>query len=172
MGFRFSQPIGEVMKTRTKSILFYVAAYILTMLAAVGLVMMLDKADGPEHTYTEYPPSVATTTVINTPTAIDLTGRWESNVSKSGTKMIGHIKNGTVHVEMYADEAYTGLWYGTFDILQPGEKTLTSKYIDDPQHFVLSSAETKDFTYDSGALKFDFSVMGTRTTVEMRRVAG
>ena len=144
----------------------------LVVILALSIVGLALSNRAPVATYTEYPPSVAVTTVINTPTAIDLTGRWESNVSKSGTKMIVHIKNGTVHVEMYADEAYTGLWYGTFDILRPGEKTLTSKYIDDPQHFVLSSAETKDFTYDSGALKFDFSVMGTRTTVEMRRVAG
>lgn len=126
----------------------------------------------PVATYTEYQPSVTATTTINTPVAVDLSGRWESNTSTAGTKMVGQVENGTIHVEMYADQAYTGLWYGTFDILQPGEKTLTSKYIDDPAHFVLSNAETKDFTYDSGALKFDFSVMGTRTTVEMRRVAG
>lgn len=163
------------MNDRTKKIVGYCIIFVLTMLAAVGAVTLLDKTElfgGPEHTYTEYPPPVTTTTTINTPTAVDLSGRWESNTSTSGTKMVGQIKNGTIHVEMYADQAYTGLWYGTFDILQPGEKTLTSKYIDDPQHFVLSNAETKDFIYDSGALKFDFSVMGTRTTVEMRRVAG
>lgn len=144
----------------------------LVIILALSIIGIALSNREPVNSYIEYPPSVAATTVINTPTAVDLSGRWESNASKAGTKMVGQIKNGTIHVEMYADEAYTGLWYGTFDILQPGEKTLTSKYIDDPAHFVLSSAETKDFTYDSGSLKFDFSVMGTRTTVEMRRVAG
>lgn len=157
---------------RTKPRLWIIISCVIVACVASVMFALTFVSVEPTQTYNEYPPSVAATTVINTPTAVDLSGRWESNASKAGTKMVGQIKNGTIHVEMYADEAYTGLWYGTFDILQPGEKTLTSKYIDDPAHFVLSSAETKDFTYDSGALKFDFSVMGTRTTVEMRRVAG
>jgi hypothetical protein len=93
-----------------------------------------------------------------------------STESKAGTKFLGHIKDNRIHVEMYAAEGYTGLWYGTFDILQPGVTTMVSSAIQDENHFVLSTAETKDFLYQKGSLIFEFAVMGTRTTIEMKRV--
>lgn len=116
---------------------------------------------------------VTQTDAVKVSMPVDLAGKWESEVSRvTGSKMVASVKNNTIHVEIYANEGYTGLWYGTFDILQPGEKTITSKAIDDPNHLVLSSSETKDFLYQGQSLVFDYSVMGTRTTVEMRRVAG
>ena len=110
------------------------------------------------------------TSAVKVQMPVDLSGEWVSTESKSGTKFYGHVKNNTMHVEMYANDGYTGLWYGTFDILQVGQSTLVSKAIDDPNHFVLSSAKTKDFLYQKGSLVFEFTVMGTRTTIEMKRV--
>lgn len=101
---------------------------------------------------------------------IDLSGKWESAVSKAGTKFVGDIKENKIFIEMYANDGYTGLWYGTFDILQPGTNSMVSSAIQDEDHFVLSTAETKEFIYQKGSLVFEFSVMGTRTTIEMKRV--
>lgn len=102
--------------------------------------------------------------------AVDLSGKWESEVSQTGMKMVATVQNGTIFVEMYKDKAYTGLWYGTFDFLQPGEKEVVSKFIDDPNHFALSTAKTKDFLYQDGSLVFEYSVFAVRTIVEMKRV--
>jgi len=104
---------------------------------------------------------------ISMPT--DLGGKWESETSDTGSKMVAKVENGTIFVEMYVNNGYTGLWYGTFDILQPGDNVMVSKFIDDPSHFALSSAKTKEFLYQKGSLVFDFSVMGTRRTVELKR---
>lgn len=102
---------------------------------------------------------------------VDLAGKWESTTSKTGTKMVAEVKDNTIFVEMYVNDGYTGLWYGTFDILQPGQNTIVSKFIQDNQnHRALSTAETKEFLYQGQSLIFDYSVMGTRTTVEMKRV--
>lgn len=141
---------------------------LLAGIAVVSGLLWVFLPDKPVQSHTVHPPSVAVTT--ETPKSIDLSGEWVSVENKAGTKFVGHIKNNTVHIEMVADNAYTGLWYGTFDILQPGAKKMVSSAIEDEEHFVLSSAETKDFLYQNGSLVFDFSVMGTRTTIEMKRV--
>lgn len=122
----------------------------------------------PDNTKT--PPAPTSPGLVKIVKPIDLAGKWESGESKIGTKMVAEVKNNTIHVQMYVNDGYTGLWYGTFDILQPGQNTISSKFIDDPDHFVLSSAETKDFLYQQGSLIFDYSVMGTVTTIELKRV--
>lgn len=101
---------------------------------------------------------------------VDLSGNWQSVESRAGTKFVAEIKDNRVFVQMYAADGYTGLWYGTFDILQPGNNLMVSKAIEDDDHFVLSIAETKDFLYQNGSLIFNFSVMGTTTAIEMKRV--
>jgi hypothetical protein len=100
---------------------------------------------------------------------LDLSGEWISAESSAGTKFLGHVKNNTILVEMSAGDGLSNLWYGTFDILQPGKNVVVSSAIEGDV-FYLSSAKTKDFLYQNGSLVFDFSVMGTRTTIEMKRV--
>lgn len=143
---------------------------VILLLAALAIVFtgfMFFTAPGVHKTATE--PTKTDAVKVSMP--IDLAGKWESTTSKAGTKMVAEVKDNTVFVQMYANDGYTGLWYGTFDILQPGQNVMNSKAIEDDQnHFVLSTAETKEFLYQKGSLIFDFSVMGTRTTVEMKRV--
>lgn len=138
-------------------------------LCAVAVTALM-YAITPEKRTNDTPPAPTTPGLVKIVKPIDLSGKWESVESKAGTKFVTEIKNNTVHIQMYANDGYTGLWYGTFDILQPGANTMVSKYIDDPDHFVLSSAETKEFLYQGDSLIFDFSMMGTVTTIEMKRV--
>lgn len=139
----------------------------LFLIAGVALFKLFSGADKPAEigSITTQQEAVK---IIEKP--VDPSGKWESATSKAGTKMVAEVKNNTIHVEMYAADGYTGLWYGTLDFFQPGQNGQTSKAIDDPDHFVLSSAETKEFIYQDDTLVFDFSVMGTRTTVAMKRV--
>ncbi len=146
----------------SKKTLHFVVVFVLaTIVAAAGILFFANTALKPAGT------NVGAVKIVK---AIDLSGKWESTVSKTGATFSAEIKDNTVLVEMSANDGFSGLWYGTFDILQPGQNLITSKFIDDPEHFVLSSAKTKDFIYDKESLVFDFSVMGTRTTVEMKRV--
>lgn len=145
--------------------LISVAAFLALIVAVVTAVMLFtmpsQKNAGTEPTKTE---------AVKVSMPIDLAGKWESKTSKAGTKMVAEIKNNMIFVEMYANDGFTGLWYGTFDILQPGQNTVNSKAVNDVDHFALSSADTKEFLYQGGSLVFDYSVMGTRTTVELKRV--
>lgn len=147
-----------------RKILFLLAG--LTALALVFTTVMY--VSMPEQTTNTQP---IKTDAVKVSMPIDLAGKWESTTSKAGTKMIGEVKDGKIFVQMYANDGYTGLWYGTFDILQPGQNTVVSKFIEDNQdHFALSTAETKEFLYQKGSLIFDYSVMGSSFTIEMKRV--
>lgn len=139
----------------------------LLILAIVSYILMVrpDHGTGETIVVTNNP------TAVKVQTAIDCTGKWQSETSKLGTKMIAEVKNNTIFVQMYSNNSYTGLWYGTFDILQPGKVETVSKAIQDPEHLVFSTAETKSFLYQGGSLIFDYSIMGVRTTVEMKRAA-
>lgn len=147
-----------------RKILFLLAG--LTALALVFTTVMY--VSMPEQTTNTQP---IKTDAVKVSMPIDLAGKWESTTSKAGTKMVGEVKDGKIFVQMYANDGYTGLWYGTFDILQPGQNTVVSKFIEDNQdHFALSTAETKEFLYQKGSLIFDYSVMGSSFTIEMKRV--
>lgn len=138
----------------------------LTIAAVVFTAFMYFTA--PTSQKTQQP--VQQTQAVKISKPIDLSGKWESTTSKAGTKFVAEIKDNRVHVQMYANDGYTGLWYGTFDILPAGQNVIVSKAIEDDDHFVLSSAETKDFLYQKGSLVFDFAVMGVVTTIEMKHV--
>jgi hypothetical protein len=141
--------------------------WILLVVAAAALFGSMTMAILPPAPKITAPPTSTPAVAVGT---IDLSGKWESAESKAGTKMIAEIKNNTIHVEMKVADGFTGLWYGTFDTLQPGQNVMTSKAIHNSNYLVVSSAQTKDFLYQKESLIFDFSVMGTRTTVEMKRV--
>lgn len=129
---------------------------------------------GTAVTYLVFPPQesqnpVTMTSAVKVTMPIDLSGKWESVEGKTGSKFIANIENNTIHVEMTVSDGFSGLWYGTFDILQPGENSISSKALNDPNKFVLSSLETKDFLYRDGSLFFNLSVMGTTSAVELKR---
>lgn len=146
-----------------KKIAFLVALVVLTIVAGTSIA------------YFAFPPSkttnsVTTTSAVKLSMPVDLSGKWESAIDKVGTKMFAKIENNTIYIEMSVNDGSAGLWYGTFDVLAPGKNSIDSTFIDDPDHFVLSSAESKEFIYQGGSLVFDYSSMGIRTTVEMKRV--
>jgi len=140
------------------------AAFLVAFVAVFVTIMYLT---APTQTTQE---PVQKTEAVKIVKPIDLAGKWESVESKAGTKFVGEVKDNRVYIQMYVSDGYTGLWYGSFDILQPGQNTINSKAIEDDDHFVLSSSETKEFLYQKGSLIFSFSVMGTTTTIEMKRV--
>lgn len=148
-----------------------IATLVAVLLIAGGLLINSFRTDETSGKPAQNNVNVPAVKIVQPPKPIDLTGEWTSGESTAGTKFLAHIKNNTVLVEMSATDGFSNLWYGTFDILQPGEKKMVSKAILDDNVFVLSNAETKDFRYqDDGSLQFDFSVMGTRTTITLKRV--
>lgn len=98
---------------------------------------------------------------------LDLNGKWKSDKPK----VTAVVQNGTIEVESITEDGgFVRWWYGTFDNPQDGKVGVTSKGIEDPDKFYLSSAETKDFVYDKEMLKFQISMMGVTRVVEMKRV--
>ena len=98
---------------------------------------------------------------------LDLNGEWKSEKPS----VVATVQNGTIEVQsILEDGGYARWWFGTFDNPQDGKVGVTSKGIQDPDKVYLSSAETKDFVYDNGMLKFQISLMGVSKVVEMKRV--
>lgn len=145
-----------------RALRFFVIAMLLMIVVGAAIRLSQEPASVTKD------PQVTQTQAVKMSVPVDLTGEWRS-VEGSKGKMIATIKDNTIHVEMVDTQSFIGLWYGTFDILQSGQKEMISKAIDDPKHFVLSSAKTKAFLYQNDSLVFDYSVMGVRTTVEMKR---
>lgn len=114
--------------------------------------------------------SAVQTSAVKVSKTVDLSGKWESQKSTVGSKAVVEIRNNTVLVQFYMNDGYTTIWYGTFDVLQPGQKTMVSKAIKDDGHFALSQDDTKEFLYQNDGLIFSFKIMGTRTTMELKRV--
>jgi hypothetical protein len=98
---------------------------------------------------------------------LDLNGEWKS----TNPNVIATVQNGTIEVQNILEGGgYARWWFGTFDNPQDGKVGVISKGIEDPDKFYLSSAETKEFVYDNGMLKFQISTMGVSEIVEMKRV--
>lgn len=147
----------------SKTLRALIAVSLLALLfAAIGTMVSLP--DRPM----EGPASTTITSAVKLSMPIDLSGKWRS---VEGTKVpfIAEIKDGKIHLDMLQNKSVMAFWYGTFDILQPGEKVVSSKAIKDENVFVLSSSDTKDFLYQGDSLVFDYTIVGIRTTVEMKR---
>lgn len=111
--------------------------------------------------------SIVKTDGIRVVKPLDLNGKWKS--AKPNVTAI--VKDGTIEVESTTEDGGSvRWWYGTFDNPQDGKTGVTSKGITDVNKLYLSSAETKDFVYHDGQLKFTIAVMGTTKVIEMKRV--
>lgn len=121
-------------------------------------------------------PGSVQTSAVKVVKKVDLNNtKWRSE----NPKVTATVLNGTIEVESITEDpdgskGFVRWWYGTFDNPRDNHPGVTSKGIEDPDKFYLSSADTKDFVYDSKSemLRFDISVMGMTKTVEMKRVQG
>lgn len=123
----------------------------------------------PERSEVRAPGSVTQTSAVKVTQPVDLVGTWKSDKPK----VVATVLNGTIEVESTTEVGgYVRWWYGTFQNPPVGQYGVTSKGVDDADKFYLSSAETKDFVYDpkDKILRFQISVMGVTTVVEMKRV--
>lgn len=116
-------------------------------------------------------PGSTQTSAVKVAQPVDLNGTWRSEKPK----VTATVLNGTIDVESITEDGgYVRWWYGTFDNPPAGKHGVTSKGVEDPNKFYLSSAETKDFVYDpqNKLLRFQISMMGVTKIVEMKRVQG
>jgi hypothetical protein len=115
-------------------------------------------------------PGSVQTSAVKVVQTVDLNNtKWRSE----NPKVTATVQNGTIEVESVTEDAgFARWWYGTFDNPRDGKPGITSKGIDDPDKFYLSSAPTKDFVYDPQLemLRFSISMMGITKVVEMKRV--
>lgn len=99
---------------------------------------------------------------------VDMTGTWTS-VGDTPSQFEADISTDEIVVEIVSDGAKMLYWKGTFDHSQ--SPTFTSVADKEALNGSLlgSTADDKEFAYSNGELSFEFTVMGTTTTVRMQQ---
>lgn len=99
---------------------------------------------------------------------VDLTGTWKTT-DKTKLVITAKIEQNAIDMKMGDETTQSNYWYGSFENPISDPAVITSKVLDNGQLY-LSSATSKDFNYKDGKLTFQFSALGTTSTLEMIRV--
>lgn len=115
------------------------------------------------------PPKAGSVADTNATEVVVLDGAWKS--TKDDPKFRSLIKNGTIEVYIVADDTSSLYWKGSFP-WNKGDETISSTADREALDGSLlgSNANTKVFLYDGDNIVFDFTIMGTTTTITMEKV--
>ena len=107
---------------------------------------------------------------------LDLTGSWEqSNKNSEDSYHVATIEDGVITVDWIADGGKTSsiYWVGTYEAPTEATESYTWDSANDHEQtdgaLLASSDDTKTFTYENGVLSYQFSALGTTTTIEMQK---
>lgn len=112
------------------------------------------------------------------PTAepLDLTGDWKQTNSNSAETYQAATIAGDIITVNWINEAESTkalYWVGTYDTPTDATETFTWTSTGDVAQMetalLASGADSKEFTYEGGKLKYELTAMGVTTTVEMGR---
>lgn len=105
--------------------------------------------------------------VDSTTKALVMDGVWESD---SDPKFKALIRNGVIEINIVAEDTTTLYWKGTFPWTPDATeiKSMADRAALDPSMFG-SGEESKTFVYRGSQLDFDFTIMGTKTTIELEK---
>ena len=115
------------------------------------------------------PPKAGSYSDKNVTEVLVLDGAWTSTDAEPKFRSL--IKNGTIEVFIVAEDTTSLYWKGSFP-WNKGDETITSTAdvaaLEDS--LLGSTAKSKVFLYDGDNLVFDFTIMGTTTTITMEKV--
>lgn len=105
---------------------------------------------------------------------VSLVGEWHQVNSDPSGWMTASISGESIQVNLKGRDSSSVFWMGTFDT----HKRTASKYKvvslgdqDAMRWMITASSESKKtFTYDHGVLSFQFSALGSSTTIHMTKV--
>ena len=115
-------------------------------------------------------PQEATTEVQ----ATDLTGTWQSK-NNDGSYQEAIITDSSIEINWVTDGTESIYWVGTYTAPTGAvdEYSWTSERDKEKTDTALlaSTDDTKEFTYKDDTIRYDASIMGTTTTVELKKVS-
>ena len=115
------------------------------------------------------PPKAGSYADKNATEVVVLDGAWKSTSDDPNFRAL--IKNGTIEVYFVADDTSSLYWKGTFPWNKGDESVPSTADVAALEGSLLGSqAKQKRFLYNGDNLLFDFTIMGTTTTITMEKV--
>jgi hypothetical protein len=145
-------------KIKRQSKIIVACGMVLAVLVLLGAIAVLNNLPRSLGTSSVDPSSVRV--IFNR----DLVDTWHSDDDLFSAK----IDNGEIDLRVNGTGGNAVYWYGSFDST-PKQDGVVIHSIPVNGKVYLSSAATKDFTYHSDRLSFEFSAAGVTKTVELGR---
>jgi hypothetical protein len=144
-----------------------------TLLAISAIIALL----GGVVSYFLVANAVAETTSEKPKTPVSLVGKW---VQTNGTGDIlaeATISDvGSVQIDLKTRDSSSIYWMGSFDTTKDASKPFTVVSLADPdaqkamaKSLFGSQDKTKELAYENGELSYEFTMMGTTSTVRLTR---
>lgn len=144
----------------------FVTLLVIAALIALGLVLAQNNGVGNES---QSAPQTASAQDIGLQLPlekeIDPNGLWLAE--RGGVKIVATVNNDIVKMTLTSRNVTMIYWCGTLT-LPAGEDTVTSERVD-PGKAMLSSADSKKFTFTENTMSFEMTVMGNVETVTLAR---
>lgn len=145
-------------KLNRQSTIVVVCGLVLAALATLGVIVVLNNL--PRSLGTNSTDSSTSRVIFNQ----DLIGTWHSKDKTFSAE----IANSEIDLRVNGNGGDAVYWYGTFDS-NPKQDGSTIESLPVTGKLYLSTAQTKDFTYNEDHISFDFSAAGVTKTVELNR---
>jgi hypothetical protein len=107
------------------------------------------------------------------PKTVNFIGTWHQIDGDPSAVMTAEISFGAIQINLKTRDSSNVYWLGTFDTDMTDVKAFTMISNGDQDamaNMIFASQDsTKKFTYRDGVLSFDFSILGTTTTVHLTK---
>jgi len=107
------------------------------------------------------------------PKTMNFIGKWHQIEGNPNALMTAEITYGAIQINMRLDGSDNVYWLGTFDTDMTDIQHFTMISVGDQDAMAnkifASQDPTKTFTYSGGVLSFDFTMLGSTTTVRLSK---
>lgn len=106
------------------------------------------------------------------PLSVDLTGVWVQTDGTQAENMTAQISHGEIQIVLQLNTRTATYWDGSFDYdqVQPGVTSFdVTSQSSHPLSIFASKLDSKKFSYKNGVLSYDFKIVGTDRTIELRK---
>lgn len=133
------------------------AIVLMIALALVAVMTIASRSDGSSKT--------------DIPVTLD--GKWHQVEGLKGTYMTATVYGGSIQIDMSSRDASYIYWLGTFDTDKSTSKPFETISLGDTDAMALSifgsNSKTKTFSYKDGIISYEFTMLGSTTTVKLAK---
>lgn len=144
---------------KNRVIVISMTSFLLTMAVIAALLISAQKS----HNVVDFP---------KTPSAPSITGVWHQVDGSSDENMIATINHGEIQVVLYLGHTSGVYWDGSFDFGKPNQNADFFDVVSETNHpngIFSSKLPTKTFAYKDGVLSYEFKIVGTTRTIELKK---